>query len=136
MAKEGRTENLVPTNLRTKEEARELGAKGGKASGEARRKKAQMSEMFGRWLAEEHKIKLDGKEQMVTGLRLIELVNLKIIMKGDSTSVALQKLMLEATEGTKFEIESTVENVDLTAGMTYEQKQARINAILARRNRN
>ncbi len=33
------TENLIPTNRRSKEEARALGAKGGRASGRARRQK-------------------------------------------------------------------------------------------------
>ena len=33
------TENLIPVNKRTKEEARAISSKGGKASGEARRKK-------------------------------------------------------------------------------------------------
>ena len=36
------SENLIPTNRRTKEEAREISRKGGKASGEARRRKADL----------------------------------------------------------------------------------------------
>ena len=36
--------NLIPTNQRTKEEARELGRKGGIASGETRRRKRTMKE--------------------------------------------------------------------------------------------
>ena len=36
------SENLIPTNKRTKEEAREISRKGGKASGEARRRKADL----------------------------------------------------------------------------------------------
>lgn len=35
-------ENLIPTNRRTKEEARIIGAKGGKKSGQARREKADL----------------------------------------------------------------------------------------------
>ena len=36
------SENLIPTNRRTKKEAREISRKGGKASGEARRRKADL----------------------------------------------------------------------------------------------
>ena len=41
----GRTENLIQYNGGTSEEARENGRKGGKASGEARRKKADLRRM-------------------------------------------------------------------------------------------
>lgn len=44
MAHKNNEENLIPTNRRSKEEARELGRKGGKASGEARRRKRVMRE--------------------------------------------------------------------------------------------
>ena len=37
-------ENLIPTNMRTEEEAREISRKGGKASGEARRRKRDLKE--------------------------------------------------------------------------------------------
>lgn len=36
------SDNLIPTNRRTKKEVREIGRKGGKASGEARRRKADL----------------------------------------------------------------------------------------------
>ena len=39
-------QNLIPTNKRTKSEARELGRKGGIASGEARRRKKTCREIF------------------------------------------------------------------------------------------
>ena len=38
-------ENLIPVTSRTKEEAREISRKGGKASGEARRKKKTMAQI-------------------------------------------------------------------------------------------
>ncbi len=37
-------ENLIPTSERSKDEVREIGAKGGRASGEARRRKKAMKE--------------------------------------------------------------------------------------------
>ena len=39
-------ENLIPMNQRSKEEARELGAKGDKRSGEVRRQKAEPKKLF------------------------------------------------------------------------------------------
>lgn len=39
-------ENLVPMNKRTKEEQREIAKKGGKASGEARRRKRELKELL------------------------------------------------------------------------------------------
>ena len=44
MAKRKTDENLIPTNKRSKEEARELGRKGGVASGVARREKKTMAQ--------------------------------------------------------------------------------------------
>lgn len=46
MAHKNNEENLIPTNRRSKEEARELGRKGGIRSGEARRKKRAMRELL------------------------------------------------------------------------------------------
>lgn len=39
-------QNLIPTNKRSKEEARKLGAKGGKKSGEVRKEKAELRKLF------------------------------------------------------------------------------------------
>lgn len=46
------TENLIPVTQRTKEEAKELSIKGGKASGEARRRKRDMRELLKAMLEE------------------------------------------------------------------------------------
>ena len=40
------SENLIPTNRRTKKEVREIARKGGKASGEARRRKADLKKVL------------------------------------------------------------------------------------------
>lgn len=45
------TENLKPMNQRSKDEARKLGSKGGKASGKARRKKADLKKAMETLLA-------------------------------------------------------------------------------------
>lgn len=46
-------ENLIPFSKRSKDEAREYGSKGGKASGEARRKKADFRKMLNALLTAE-----------------------------------------------------------------------------------
>lgn len=46
MAHKNNEENLIPTNRRSKEEARELGRKGGIASGKARREQRAMRELL------------------------------------------------------------------------------------------
>lgn len=129
----GNPENLIPNSHRSPDEVRKNGSIGGKKSVEVRRQKKLLSEAYAKMLADQHSIVIEGKEEKITGLQLIERVNLKILQKEDSTSVQLQRLMLEATEGTKFEIESTVETTDLTEGMTVEQKRKRVEEILARR---
>lgn len=45
--------NLIPTSERTKEEARELGRKGGIKSGETRRRKKEFRELFEKMLEEQ-----------------------------------------------------------------------------------
>lgn len=46
-------QNLIPTSERTKEEARELGRKGGIKSGETRRRKKEFRELFEKMLDEQ-----------------------------------------------------------------------------------
>lgn len=62
------TENLVPMSERSKEEARENGKKGGKASGESRRRKADMRKLAQDILDNTYKTKT-GQE--VTGAELV-----------------------------------------------------------------
>lgn len=103
--KPGRVENLIPTNKRTKDEARDLGAKGGKKSGEVRRERRLMSQIYRDFLAKS----VPGLD--VTGEELLEDVAAQILMRKDAASVSLIKEMREATEGQK---------VDLSADVTYQ----------------
>lgn len=122
MAKvKGRTENLIPANKRTKEEARELGRRGGVASGEARRKKKYFKEIYAEMLADEYKIEKEGKT--VTGLQLVKEVARDVLLRKDSASVSMLDQMRKTLDGDSLEIEATVEQVDATEGMTYEQKK-------------
>jgi|LSQX01.3.fsa_nt_gb hypothetical protein len=122
MAKQkGRPENLIPANKRTKEEARELGRRGGVASGEARRKKKYFKEIYAEMLADEYQIEKEGKT--VTGLQLVKEVARDVLLRKDSASVSMLDQMRKTLDGDSLEIEATVEQVDATEGMTYEQKK-------------
>jgi hypothetical protein len=99
MPRTGRIENLKPPQ--TTEEAREWGSHGGKASGEARRKKKLMSQIYGEFLAEKFTIKVDGKDKDISGEDLVGSVVKKVLVSGGSAAVSLMKEIREATEGSK-----------------------------------
>jgi hypothetical protein len=99
-----RPENLIPQSERTPEEAREMGRKGGIASGEARREKKRMSQIYAEFLEERFKVAIDGEEQETTGEGLVNIVVKKVLSRGGGPSVALMKELREATEGTKLKI--------------------------------
>ena len=84
MANKGQ-ENLIPFSERSKKEARELGRKGGIASGEARREKATMKATLEMLLDEKYK---DGKTYR-------ELATLGLIKGAIKGNPANYKAMLE-----------------------------------------
>lgn len=87
-------QNLKP--IKTAKEAREKGRIGGIKSGEAKRKKKLLSEMYADFLEKnEDKIK-----------RALEAVTLR----GDAASVSVLKEMREATEGQKITHSGDAEN--------------------------
>ena len=74
-------ENLKPLSKRTKKKARELGAKGGKASGEARRKKRDLK------LAIQVLLETDikGKNgEVKSGAEAIAIAQFQKALKGDT----------------------------------------------------
>jgi general stress protein YciG len=99
--KGGRPENLVSL---TTEKAREIGRKGGKRSGEVKRQKKLMSDIYARFLASEFDIIIDEEQVKHSGETLIEHAMRRIIEKGDSSSVSLMKEIREATEGSKTKV--------------------------------
>lgn len=74
--------NLIPTSERTKEEARELGRKGGIKSGETRRRKKEFRELFETMLAETGG-NLNGQE--ATRKEMIVARAMKILLDADSS---------------------------------------------------
>ena len=100
MAKPGGTpENLTPTNQRSKEEARKLGSIGGVKSGEVRREKKRISDIYAAVLAKKYDI--DG--ETLDGSDLITNVIQAIISRGDSASVSMIKELREGIDGNKIE---------------------------------
>lgn len=127
---DGKPKNLIPTSERSKEEARELGRLGGIASGEVRREKKRMSEIYAAVLAKKFKIKdEEGKDLEVTGSEMIGDVVAKIVQRGDSSSVSMIKELREGIDGNMLDVEV----MDLTKGMTHAEKQKRIGELLAKR---
>lgn len=110
--KKGRIENLSPTNTVSKEVARARGSKGGKKSVEVRRQKKLMSAIYAKFLADKHKVKIDGKDQEVAGDELVNQVVKKVLARGDSASVSLMKEIREATEGSKIAINTSESPID------------------------
>ena len=94
-------ENLIPTNRRTKEEARELGRKGGIKSGQVRKEKKMLSEYYNELLAKKFKVKIGGQETEKLGAELILDTLMKVMKRGDSASISAIKEIREATEGSK-----------------------------------
>jgi len=116
----GKPENLIPTNKRSKEEAKELGRAGGVKSGEVRRHKKLMSTIYAEFLAKKHKVKLeDETEKEVDGAELMEIVSRNILERADSASVSLMKEIREATEGSKITLDG-----GLTEFKTPEERDA------------
>jgi hypothetical protein len=68
-------QNLIPTNKRSKKEARELGAKGGKRSGEVRKQKAELKKLFMQY-AQMRPTDKDKKKLIEMGYEENELTNL------------------------------------------------------------
>lgn len=103
-------ENLIPTNRRTKEEVRANSRKGGIKSGIVRKEKKLLSQMYADFLIEEHNIKIDNKEQKLSGMALVRLVTSKVLTKGDNSSVSMLKEIREATEGSKIAHSGEMDN--------------------------
>lgn len=93
MAKKGgNPQNLVPL---TTEKARKIGAIGGKRSGEVKREKKLLSQLYAEILADLYDEEKD--------INIKKVVN-AIMARADSSSVSLLKEIREATEGNKLEL--------------------------------
>lgn len=90
---------------------------------EARRKKKYFMEIYGEMLADEYDVTIDGKKEKISGKKFVKIIAKDILLRRDSASVAQLETMRKTLDGDSLEIEATVEQVDATEGMTYEQKK-------------
>lgn len=101
-------QNLKPIKTLTSEEAKRRGSVGGKKSVQARKEKKLISQIYADMIMKKHKI---GNEE-IDGELLLEKVALKVLARGDSASVSMIKEIREATEGSKLNIDTTINHDD------------------------
>jgi hypothetical protein len=115
----GKTENLHPPF--TPEEAREYGSRGGKKSAESRRLKASMRDAAARWMINQTSMKINGRP--ATGEDVCNSVFDRVMARADNVSIELIKTFGKLLDGERLDINATVEQEDITEGMSYEEKK-------------
>ena len=109
-------DNLIPTNKRSKEEARRLGAKGGRKSGEVRRQKKLLKDCLDELLQREWE---NRQGEKMSGSEAISVAVFKKALAGDmkafeivrdtSGQKPIEKIMMaEVDQTTINEVESMV----------------------------
>lgn len=101
----GRPENL---RVHTSEELSRFGSKGGKAAAAANRERKMLSQLYGEFLASKFNVKIRGERHVMTGHELVKEVAFQILLRRDSSSVAMLKEIREATEGTKASLSGVI----------------------------
>lgn len=91
MARADNSKNLIPQSNRTPKEAREMGRNGGVKSGQVRKEKKLIREIYAEFLINKHDLTIDGKKRALTGSTLCGEVIPKILLKYDAASVSLLK---------------------------------------------
>ena len=127
----GNPDKLIPANRRSKQEASDLGRKGGIKSGEVRREKKRFSQIQAEFLADAYDIVFEEgeKAQKLTGEQLLREVQRRILMRCDSASVSMIKEIREGKEGNKLALSG---ELDLKT-MTPEERKARIEELAKKR---
>jgi len=129
--KEGKTENLIPITERSTEIQREIRSLGGIKSGESKREKKLMSQIYSEFLISKFNVKTEGKEREVTGSDLVDEVMKKVLKKGGSPAVSMMKEIREATEGSKTQVDLSG-GLDITS-LTPEERKAKLDELIAKR---
>lgn len=104
--------NLIPQNKRTKAEQSKIAKLGGIASGEARREKKRVSQIYADVLAAEHNVEFDGKMKKLSGEKLLQEVIARVLARTDAASVSMLKEIREATEGSQINVSGSVTIID------------------------
>jgi hypothetical protein len=109
MPRELHPENL--SAIKTTEEARARGRNGGIKSGEAKRAKKLMSQIYLEYLAKKYKVEKEGALVEMTGEEISSEVISLIVMKGGPAAVSMLKEIREATEGNRVKVDAEVTNL-------------------------
>jgi hypothetical protein len=118
--KRGRPANLK--RIESTEEAREKGRLGGIKSGEVRKEKRLLSQVYGDILAEKFRVETDDGEIELSGYDLIKDTIRRVLARSDAPAVSMIKELREGTEGSKLALSGEL----LTSYMTPEERAARI----------
>lgn len=94
------SKNLIPNSERTPEEIKKFTSKGGKKSGEVRREKKLLSQIYADALAKDYMV--EGVKY--SGADFFQQVIATVLMRGDGSAVALMKEIAEKTEGNKIQL--------------------------------
>jgi hypothetical protein len=125
----GNPSKLIPTNRRSKQEASDLGRKGGIRSGIVRKEKKLLSQIYAELLADEYEANINGKTAKITGAKLVQTIARDIIMRRDSSSVSMMKEIREATEGQKINMTGEL----TVSALTPEERRQRIDELERKR---
>jgi hypothetical protein len=93
--------NLIPQNMRTKEEQRKIARQGGIASGVVRKEKKLMSQIYAEFLEKEHDVEVGGEKKKLSGHKIVSAMMMRVLNRGDAASVSIMKEIREGTEGSK-----------------------------------
>lgn len=117
-------QNLIPKTTLSKEEAKRLGSKGGKASVKARKERAIISSLYLKTLEKKIKVTINGEETQLTGEAVLLRRLQKIYAQGsDRDVIAIAKEIREATEGNKVQVSGSVIETNYD-DLTDEQRTA------------
>ena len=97
-------QNLKPKPF-TKENAKEMGARGGKKKAENAKERVLMSEIYSQFIAEH-------KEELEESLK-------KVALRGDASTVSLISELRKGTEGDKTEITAKVATTEMSREELY-----------------
>ena len=104
-------ENLIPLHKRAKDKQREIRVQGAIASHKVQKEKKLLSHLYAEFLAKEHEVDIDGIPTKISGMELVNQVAMKVLSKGDSSSVSMLKEIREATEGSKVHQTGTMKQI-------------------------
>ena len=87
-------------NLKPKTSAKARGKLGGIRSGQVKRERKLMSQIYAEFLINQFDVEMGGIKKKILGQELVKRVTAKIMARSDSASVQLMREIREATEGT------------------------------------